>query len=213
MPVAAHSPYLPAGISQNHRIVRDVAGDHSSRPYKSVAPDGNAAYDGGIRADCAPSFKTGGFVERAAVDLAPRVTDIGQHTAGAKKYLILNFAPLIDGDVVLHLHPVADFHIGGNKNILSENTAGACLHARGEMTEMPHSGPLTQNGPFIHIGRLMYLYIVVCFHIALFKTLAESGWTLPRKFEETSMVRNWCTSSMEALASSIPKPCPASVRS
>src|SRR5690625_7386805 len=132
MPVAAHSPYLPAGISQNHRIGRDVAGDHSARPYKSVAPDGNVAYDGCIRADCAPSFKTGGFVERAAVDLAPRVTDISQHTAGAKKYLIHNLAPLIDGDVVLHLHPVADFQIGGKKDSLSENTDGCWLNARTE---------------------------------------------------------------------------------
>src|SRR5690625_7954683 len=94
---------------------------------------------------------------------------------------------------------ITDLHIGCNKNILSENTAGACLHARGEMTEMPHPGALTQNGPFIHIGGLMYHYIGVCCHIALWKTLAESGWTLPRKFEVHYMYRNQCTSQLGAL--------------
>src|SRR5690606_35234552 len=135
--VPAHPAALARRVADDEGVVRDVPGHDAPRGHEAVAAERDAADDGGVGADGGPAAEPRPLVEPLAVHLAPRVRHVRQHAARPEEHVVLDLAPGVDGDVVLHLHVVPHHDVAADEDVLAEHAAAADPGAGGDVAEVP----------------------------------------------------------------------------
>ena len=97
------------------------------------------------------SARIGAVVANPAMDriFRSRNGDVGKHAARTAEDVVFQLDAFIDGDVVLHLHSIADLDVIADVDVLSERAVLSDPGSRLYMTEMPY------------FCTLAYRYIVV----------------------------------------------------
>jgi hypothetical protein len=90
-----------------------------------------------------------------AVNLRPRIGDVGQHTRRSEKHVILDRCACIDRNIVLNFHIAADYDAIRDKSVLAENTLFTNPGSGADVGKMPNLGACANSRPVInYCGRM-----------------------------------------------------------
>ena len=220
MAVAAHPAERTGRVAHHERVVGDVARHHAPRRHEAVAPERDAAHDGGIGADRRPAPEPGRLVEPLPVHLAAGVGHVCQHAARPEEHVVLDHGPSVDRDVVLDLDVVSDDDVVADIHVLPQRAAPPDAGARLNVAEVPDGRALPDVGGGVDVGALVDAHAGEAenplAHWAMTSTVRVPWWTngwAPEVGMRGVAWRIEWTSSMAGRASAIPKPSPAIVRS
>jgi hypothetical protein len=120
---------------------------------KQYSPQGNAADDRRVRADRRAPADYGRAILMLAFYKGPRVDDIGKNAGRPAKNLVFQYHIVVNGNVILDFHSVADCRPAPNVDVLPQGAVGSDLGPGHYMGKMPYFGSGTDNGPLVDIGR------------------------------------------------------------
>jgi hypothetical protein len=210
--VAAHPALEFAGNPGHQGVIRNNTLDDGARRDKCESADGGSAYDRGVGADGSAVTHQRAGVLVMSHDFRAWIGDIGEDAGGTAENIILELDAGIEGDVVLNFDIVADYDAARHVHVLAQNALPPDVCILHDMAEMPDLGPGPDGAGLVDVGARMYVVILRHRVMASNQLLLRNGW-IRLSFGDISDVRILCTSSMEGLASSIPKPRPARVSS
>lgn len=118
-------------------VIRDILCHHSTCCNKSIAPDRNAADDGGIGADGGAATNKSFFIKRVADHLRAGVGDVGQDAGRAEEDVRFDGDAFIDRDIVLDLDVVAYDHVVADVDVLAKDATSAQFCAGLDVGEVP----------------------------------------------------------------------------
>src|SRR5262245_1183012 len=113
----------PARVAIDDGVVRHVARDHGARADEAVLAERHAADDGGVGTDRCAAAHERLLVLLLALDVAARVDHVGEHHRRTAEHVVLEDHAGVYGDVVLHLHIVADAALRRDDHVLPDVAA------------------------------------------------------------------------------------------
>jgi hypothetical protein len=143
---------LDGGVSDDECVRFNRFGDDCAGADEGKFADVVAADDGGIRTDGGPAFHGSFGIIAPSVDCAAGVDDIGEDAGGAEEDIVLAGDAGINGDVVLHFHIVAEHHLGGDDDVLSEVAVFADDGAGHDVGEVPDFCAFTDGAAGVDDG-------------------------------------------------------------
>jgi hypothetical protein len=147
--------YLDGRVADHQGIGFDGFGYHGAGAHKGKFADVVAADDGGVGADGSPAFHGSSGVFLLPVDVAAGVDDIGKDAGGSEEDIVFASDPGVDGDVVLNLYVVAQYHFGRDDHILADVTVLPDHCARHDVGEVPYFGAGSDGAAGVDAGGVM----------------------------------------------------------
>lgn len=142
---AAHPADGVGGISDDKCEVGDIACDDGAGADKTVAAEGYAADDSGVRAYCC-ALADECFGELIfSGNVAAWVGNVGENHARTAENVVFQGYAVVDGDIVLDFYAVSDLDVIGDENTLSENAIGADFGGFAYVNEVPDAGVIADG--------------------------------------------------------------------
>jgi hypothetical protein len=115
-----HPTNLPGWISRHQGMIGNIFGYDGACADKCILSNSMAADDGAVGSQSGSFLYQGGTNLIHFGNFGPGIVDICEDHGGPAENAIFQSDPLVNGDIVLYLAPVADRHIGPDDNILSD---------------------------------------------------------------------------------------------
>ena len=164
--MAAHPASSASWIPDHQSVIGYVGCDDRSRRYKCITPNRHPAHNGCISADCAAALQMSAFIKRMPINLRPWIGHICQKAGRSKEHVILDDYACINGDVVLHLHVVANDGSTVHADVLPNDaflvatyTLGADNKPTAQNFLLPASTSILDDFFFIHREVLAWKYL------------------------------------------------------
>ena len=118
---ALANPTDPAGRHSGHqRKIGNILRHHRTGGNQCAATDRMAAYNSAVGTQRSPFTYQSTGIDPMHRKMRPRRDHIGEHTARPAEDVILQFNPLIQGNIVLDSHSIAHTHIVPDIHILPQ---------------------------------------------------------------------------------------------
>ncbi len=129
-----------------------IFGYDGSGTYECIGPNGDAAYNGGIRANTCTTLHQGRPEFQFTFNKCSGIDDVGEYHRWTDKDILFQYYSIIERYIVLNLAAAPDFDLVIDENILSEDTVVSHPGAGHEMAKMPDPGTGTDFSTGIDYG-------------------------------------------------------------
>ena len=147
-----HPADLAGGHANHEGVGFDVFVDYSPCAHKGVFTDGDATDDGAVGPERGAFFDESVAVFVFALNQGAGVVHVGEDHAGATEHAFFERDVVVHADVVLNFAPVADGDLVAHEHVLAEGHALAYFCAATHMDKVPDAGAFAYLGALVDDG-------------------------------------------------------------